>query len=665
MRRGSVDARMAPGYRHSSSVAKTPTQRTKPEQRRPAAVAAQPRVHPGVVAALAAFVVMLVRTAWVSDDTYITYRVIDNFLNGYGLTWNVDERVQAYTHPLWLFMNAAVMAFTREVYMTGIAVSIVVSLVALALFAFLVAVTPRAALLGMLALLFSHAFVDYSTSGLENPLTHLLLALFLIFWFRTPHDLGRAYRLGAVAALGFLTRADFILLVAPAFIVALLALPRRSAVKALLVALAPVLVWEAFSLVYYGSLLPNTAYAKLNTGIQRSELVRQGIYYLIDSLQRDPLTLVATVGAMVAALVAKRKEQIPIVVGMAATLFYVVWIGGDFMGGRFLTATLFTAIALLSQFRFDDRRAFAVVAAGVVLLGCVLARPTIASGRNFGLDRRTMYHGIADERAFYFQQTGLLRADGKHGVDDHPKAVEGRSARSHNWSVQLGGMVGFLGYYSGPQAHILDGYALADPLLARLPERGITWMVGHFAREVPLGYMNSLLHRKNMIEDPRIAKFYDALRVITRDPLFSGKRWGEIWKMNTGAYDELLEPFFEARRLQEDAVRELAGGRPEACIAAASRAAELDPRRAAAWALIARASLVTGDLERAQSSAVEAATILPSVHASDVMAVGAAYEARGDSASAIVVYETLLTVDPKHATAREHLSRLRVTPPGE
>ena len=47
--------------------------------------------------------------AWVSDDAFITFRVIDNFVNGYGLRWNVDERVEVYTHPLWMLLLACLL----------------------------------------------------------------------------------------------------------------------------------------------------------------------------------------------------------------------------------------------------------------------------------------------------------------------------------------------------------------------------------------------------------------------------------------------------------------------------------------------------------------------------------------------------------------------------
>ena len=53
----------------------------------------------------------------------------------------------------------------------------------------------------------------------------------------------------------------------------------------------PFLLWECFALFYYGSLVPNTAYAKLNTGIPRVDLVGQGFWYFADSLRWDPGTL--------------------------------------------------------------------------------------------------------------------------------------------------------------------------------------------------------------------------------------------------------------------------------------------------------------------------------------------------------------------------------------
>src|SRR4051812_35898548 len=59
-----------------------------------------------------AFTYVFLANAWIGDDAYITFRVVWNFVHGYGLTFNPDERVQAFTHPLWTFVIAAVHSLT-------------------------------------------------------------------------------------------------------------------------------------------------------------------------------------------------------------------------------------------------------------------------------------------------------------------------------------------------------------------------------------------------------------------------------------------------------------------------------------------------------------------------------------------------------------------------
>lgn len=132
---------------------------------------------------LALFFTLLVRSAWVCDDAYITFRVIDNLWNGYGLRWNVIDRVQAYTHPLWMMVMAVFYGLTRDVYYTSLAVQIASSFGAAWILCFRVAASPAHALLALWALILSKALVDYSTSGMENPLQHLLLAVFAWEYF--------------------------------------------------------------------------------------------------------------------------------------------------------------------------------------------------------------------------------------------------------------------------------------------------------------------------------------------------------------------------------------------------------------------------------------------------------------------------------------------------
>jgi arabinofuranosyltransferase len=53
---------------------------------------------------LAFYALIVLQNSWLHEDAFITYRTVDNLLNGHGAVWNVGERVPVYTHPLWFFV---------------------------------------------------------------------------------------------------------------------------------------------------------------------------------------------------------------------------------------------------------------------------------------------------------------------------------------------------------------------------------------------------------------------------------------------------------------------------------------------------------------------------------------------------------------------------------
>jgi arabinofuranosyltransferase len=500
--------------------------------------------------ALIAFAAVVVKTAWLNDDAYITFRTVQNFVNGYGLTWNTAERVQAYTHPLWMFLLTPAYALTREIYFTSLALSIAVSLAAVCVFVARLCGSPRAVLLGVTCLIFSKAFVDYSTSGLENPLTHLLIVLFAVVYLRGAPGAKTLFALALLAALGALNRMDTLLIFLPPLARAFW--PRRGwrAAGAALLGFLPLVLWEVFSLIYYGFPFPNTAYAKLSTHFDGLELAQAGLLYLLDSIVRDPLTLAVIVTGAAAPFLARRRDLWPLGAGIALYLIYVVVIGGDFMSGRFLAAPLLCAVILLVQFPFERRNrlwrlAFLLVAAVGLISpdASVLSRPSrefVQPEINFVIGR-----GVVDERRFYYRATGLLRAlqpEARSRWPDHLWVTEGLEARARGPSVIASWSVGLLGYYAGPEVHLVDHWALGDPLLARLPaERNPDWRIGHFQRAIPDGYLETLRSGRNVIRDPDLAAYYDRLALITRGPLFDPARLRAIWDMNTGRYDDLID----------------------------------------------------------------------------------------------------------------------------
>ena len=63
-----------------------------------------------------------------------------------------------------------------------------------------------------------------------------------------------------------------------------------------------------------------------------------------------------------------------------------------------------------------------------------------------------------------------------------------------------------------------------------------TWRIGHFIRNIPPGYMESVRTGKCVIKDEKKARLYDLTAIVTQRDIFSVKRLGAIWKLNTGSF---------------------------------------------------------------------------------------------------------------------------------
>ena len=506
------------------------------------------RTQAGILLALAIYAVTVVRSAWLMDDAFITFRTVDNLIHGYGLTWNTVERVQAYTNPLWLFFVSAAYFFTREIFYTPLYLSIAVSVVAAGLVAWRVAASPTAALLGLILLASSKTSVDYATSGLENPLTHLATVMFA--WQLCRDDAGeeKLFRLALISSLAAINRMDSILLFLPALGQVAWRLPGRQTLRATLLGFVPFLLWELFSLFYYGFLFPNTAYAKLSTGLSRFDLIGQGLNYVLDSLENDPLTPLTIAVGIGWPLVARERPQRALAIGIVSYMVYVVSIGGDFMSGRFFSAPLVAAAALLvSRDRVHTIKGTLIAAAVILGVGLVSPNPPLLSGADYGLQGVASANGIADERAAYYQTAGLVPAwlsDPGVEYPDHPWARGAKVFRppedQHGAAVWAN--VGLTGFYAGPRLHVIDPIGLGDPLLARLPPFEVSdWAIGHMRRVIPEGYYETVLYGENLIADDSLAVYFDKLRIVTGGKLADWGRLREVWRVNTGAYDHLID----------------------------------------------------------------------------------------------------------------------------
>lgn len=490
--------------------------------------------------------VVLVRNAWVCDDSYITFRTVDNFTHGFGLTWNVTERVQAFTHPLWMLLLSLVYLFTSEIYYTSLIVSIILILGTAWLVSFRIAATFEMSLIAIFLLMISKPFIDFSVSGLENPLTHFLLALFLYFYLKKENCPKNIFYLCLSAALITVNRLDISLLIAPALLYAYLTSENKlKSLRYAVLGFLPLIGWEIFSLIHYGFPFPNTAYAKLNTGIARADLVSQGYRYYIAGLKWSPLSVGLAVIAPLILMLKKQGKIITASLGIILYLCYILYIGGDFMSGRFFSAPFLFAVILLSQFKIKS--SWVAVPILTVLFGYALIFPhtPLLSSADFGsgIEAKRWYYGVADERAGWYQSTGLLNQSSGQYHPNHQWVQDGLALKDSATFINRTG-IGFLGYFAGPKVHIVDGHALANPFLARLPARDKkVWRIGHFHHIIPDGYEATIQSGTNQITDSSLAKYYDKLSILTKGNIWSLSRFKEIIKFNLGDYQYLIDQF--------------------------------------------------------------------------------------------------------------------------
>ena len=492
------------------------------------------------------YMVATVRVAWMCDDAYIGLRPVANMLQGYGLVSNPGERVQAFTSPLWTLLTIPLQAISHEVYFSTMLLSLVVSGCA-GWILIHSAKRPVDAMCVGLVLSFSRSVTDYSTSGLENPLIHLMVVIVLVLYRRASAVPRATFWLFFCSALLILTRFDSVLLVLPPLAHHLLCNRSSKHLRNALLGLTPLALWILFSFVYYGFPLPNTAYAKLNLHVPRRLLFAQGFAYLLDSVQRDPLTLLTIVGSFVACVVGTWSRATVVMLGPLLHLAYVITVGGDFMTGRFFSTAVFVALFAMANWLLKEFMPFHVLALGAVAAVVVITVPHSP----FGIHQESEDippNGIADERGWYQGYTGLWRnvrnTDNRWGYRNHPFWRRGVEMLASGEKVIVDQRLGLAGVAAGPTVHILDDAGLTDALLARIPTlRSATrWRIGHFYRAIPDGYVDTLKSGTNRIADPCIRQYYDKLAIVIRGPIFSWTRFKTIAALNWGTYDHLLNP---------------------------------------------------------------------------------------------------------------------------
>ena len=499
--------------------------------------------------AVVVIVVLAFRLTWLSDDAMITLRTALNITHGWGPGFNATESVQSYTHPLWFLIWTTIGVVTNQWVYGILALSILMTAAAVGVVVWRTKSVARIiAIVGMLV--FSNAFMEYSTSGLENPLAYLSVAVAFALSLSLLRETGSRWWLnpvliGLTFSAIFLTRFDLVFLIVPVMILLLFHFKHDLRIVGIALAtfIVPLIIWFGWSWVTYQSLLPNTFMAKTNVDIPQSELIIQGLRYFYVTFEHDPVTLILLLLGVVAGFAFGNRLIKAWTMGVLLYLGYVIYVGGDFMAGRFMAVPALVSALILAVVVVRDSNpepvesrtlilrdpvmapAGAFVFLSFLMTGAFLAGSVPTSLSNPQSARwefeQNTNAGVADERGFYISN-GLSI---KNAIDNLSLAytspdiaalgdgsglsrtIREVSKAAQNWPDNDGGFtlpsevgvfcggLGYLGMATGPITHIVDYCALTDRFLAAqpfVPLEPFAWRMGHFGRAVPEGYVEAI-----------------------------------------------------------------------------------------------------------------------------------------------------------------------------
>jgi arabinofuranosyltransferase len=389
--------------------------------------------------------VMIWQRRWTSDDGFINFRVVSNLLAGHGPVFNLGERVEAFTSPLWIALLSGLELAGVELEQGAAKLGLLLA-VSGVLFAQLGALTLLgggpvrlsslrrrfAVPLGMLCFAVLPPAWDFGTAGLE---TGLCLAwLGLSYWLvaeacdasRSPSQPPssparrpiRCHGAAFVLGLGPLVRPKLALFSMGMVVPLVMAYRRRrttrwpSLVGLLMTMAALPLAYQIFRMGYYGALVPNTALAKeaFSSRWDQGWSYAQNFFGLY--LLPVPLALIAVSWDGLARRAGQRRDCTAIALLMAPpiggllSILYVVKIGGGFMHGRMFLPAVFgtllpVAMVPLRVPSLNPRLRWPRwIAAGIVTGWALHCGARIRVGEH-------NVNMIGDERGWYCRKSGV------------------------------------------------------------------------------------------------------------------------------------------------------------------------------------------------------------------------------------------------------------------
>jgi hypothetical protein len=269
------------------------------------------------------------------DDGMISMRYARNLVEHRALVWNLGERVEGFSNPLWTFVMAGAIRLFGTHY-APLAMQILGGLVCLALFAVYFHGARRngaaalAVVSGLLVLVCSYPLSYWALSGMEASAVSLVFAISL--FAQHSYESGNAENPlllhSLLIALAYCLRPDGWLAISPFFAACAFDAFREKKYRTLLCAVTIPSVVVLFVLVarlaYYGTWVPNTFVLKVE-GYRLALRLRNGAFFVSEFCWENFALLVL----IALAAFSKRRIAFLNILAVCVVLGYQEYVGGD------------------------------------------------------------------------------------------------------------------------------------------------------------------------------------------------------------------------------------------------------------------------------------------------------------------------------------------------
>ncbi len=310
---------------------------------------------------------------FIQDDAYISYNYAKWFSRGYGLVWYPGSSEFGFTSFFYSLMIGVAMVFAIPPEFASNTINMASFMACLVLvyqLARIVLGSSFPALITVLLLATHHSFTAYATGGLETMWTSFLILAF--YWRVLTLEEGSAEKntekntekeseknaqrnyliIGTVAALALLSRLDSAVLLFPGYVyllyrAALISVSIDDGLKrifpAIIIPAATTIGFLIVCYLAYGNALPNSFYIKMPGS---ESMAKYGLRYLwLYNILHMYLPLF--VPLLIIYFFAGRGffrrlggQALLLATTLLLWIFYIIYVGGDFMEFRFLVSVL-------------------------------------------------------------------------------------------------------------------------------------------------------------------------------------------------------------------------------------------------------------------------------------------------------------------------------------